>query len=307
LLVTMLVGAWFRFREIPEGYRALLLASIVGGSVFYVFWKRRIRKNVPPATQLEISEQDVTILAGGTKVVLPWSAFSECLESPELFVLLDRPKTTLFVVPKRAFPSPSGQEWFREQAANAPRLVASESTEPPVPAFSGSADRVSLTVHPRFRDYLACTVVSWRTRGVCLFVGALLVGVSLYTAANPPPNAVNSATKVFVLFEVPFFLICVTMIVMISSISSWRLHAKRTGPQEIALSEKSVTFSGTDGSGVLPWTTFEHYQETPWHFIFWRGSQWMMLPKRAFASWDDLNRCRDLLDHRLTHSRWFIG
>jgi len=307
LLVAMLVGAWFRFREIPEGYRALILAAIVGGSVLFVFWKRRIRKTVPQTIKLEISETDFTILGADSRVVLPWSAFSECLESPDLFVLSDRSKRMLIVVPKRAFPSEDWQTWFRQQGTNATRPTTPFCSELPVPPASTSADRVALTVQPGFRDYLACTVASWRTWGICLVPGVLLLGISLYSAANPPPNVVNSAAKVFLLFVVPFFLVCVTMIVMIFSVHSWRLHVKYAGPEEVALCEESIAFSSANASGVFPWTRFEHYKETRWHFILWRGSRWMMLPKRAFTSWDDLNRCRELLDHRLRHSRWFLG
>ena len=291
----------------PRTLSRLLLATIIGGSVLFVYWKRIFRKTVPRTIQLEISENDFTTLAAGSGVVLPWSAFSECLESPDLFVLLDRPKRSLIVVPKRAFPSESWQAWFRDHATLAPGLMTPERTELPVPVSSTSTDQLTLTVHLRYRDYLACTVASWRTWGFCLFVGVLLLGVSLYSAANPPPNAVISASKVFLFFVVPFFLILVTMIVMMFSIHSWRLHVKYASPQEIALSEQSVTFSGTTGSGILPWTSFDHYKETPWNFILWRGVHWMVLPKRAFQSWDDLSRCCELLDHHLEHSRWFPG
>ena len=293
-----------------------MLAVVVGGSVLFVIWKRKFRKTVPQTVQLEISESDFMILAADSRVALPWSTFSECVESPDLFVLSDRSKRSLIIVPKRAFPDKSSQVWFRDQATSATHQatptrselpVPAPATSVPVPAPATSANRVALTVRPRFRDYLACTLASWRTRGICLFVGGLVVGVSLYAAANPPPNAVNSPAKVFILFVVPFILICVTMIVMLSSVHSWRLHVKYGGPEDIALSDESVVFSGANGSGVLPWTRFDHYKETPWHFILWRGSNWMMLPKRAFSSWDELNRCRDLLDHRLKHSRWFVG
>ena len=307
LLVGMLVGAWFRFREIPEGNRALMLAVVVGGSVLFVIWKRKFRKTVPQTIQLEISESDFTILAADSRVALPWSAFSECLESPDLFVLSDRSKRSLIVVPKRAFPDENSQVWFRDQATSATHQATPARGELPVPAPSTSANRVALTVRPRYRDYLACTLASWRTRGICLFVGGLVVSVSLYAAANPPPNAVNSPAKVFILFIVPFFLIFTTIIVIVFSVHSWFLHVKYGGPEDVALSDESVIFSGANGSGVLPWTRFDHYKETPWHFILWRSSNWMMLPKRAFSSWDELNRCRDLLDHRLKHSRWFVG
>ena len=307
MLVAMLLGAWFRFREIPPGLRALMLAAIVGGGCLFVLWKRRFREAALPPTQLEISESDVTIIAADSRVSLPWSSFSDCLESPDLFVLLDRPKQTLIIVPKRAFPSESWQAWFREQATHAPSHATQAWSAPPVPAFSTNEGHITLTVRLRFWDYLASTMTSWRTLGMCLCLGGLLLGISLSLALNPAPDAITLPAKAIALLVFPSFFVCATTIVMILLMTSWRLSAKEVGSQEITLSEQSVTFSGADGSGILPWTSFKRYKETPWSFILWRGSHWMMLPKRAFASSDELSRCRELLDQHLKQSRWFIG
>jgi YcxB-like protein len=97
------------------------------------------------------------------------------------------------------------------------------------------------------------------------------------------------------------------MIILVFSVHAWRSNAKYSVPQGIALSEDSIAFAGADASGTVPWTSFTHYKETPWSFILWRGSHWVMFPKRAFTSWDDLNRCRDLLHRHLQRSRWFLG
>ncbi len=306
-LLSMLFGAWFRFREIPEGRRALILTAIVGGSVLFVFCQRRFRKAVRIPIRLEISETDLTILEAGSKVVLPWSAFSECLESSDLFVLLDRPKRTFLVVPKRAFPSADWQTWFCELATHAPSLATPVSSELPATALFISANQITLTVRLKYRDHLACTLASWRTWGICLALSGLVLGPFLFWAVNPPAAAVDPPMTQFFSFIVPFLLVCVTMAVLLFSIARWRSQAKFTASQEIGLSEQSVTCSGTDGNAILPWAGFEYYKETPWNFIFWRGRRWIVLPKRAFSSWDDQRRCRDLLDQHLKYSRWFVG
>jgi hypothetical protein len=308
-LAGMLLGAWFRFREIPEAYRALLIGAVVGGSYLFVVYRRKRRKAAAlPTTKLEISEEAFSVLGPhSSRVAIPWSAFSECVESHDLFVLVDRPKSSFFVVPKRAFPSESWLTWFREQATSGPIQTRPSSSEPAALAPSTAAGRIRLSFRLGFRDYVDRTVASWLTRGICLVVAGALVGISLYAAAHPPPRAVNSNTKVFFMFVCPFYLVLVTMVVLMSSIRGWLAHRKYTGLQQVALSDVSVEFAGADGTGAVPWTSFKHYKETLWSFILWRGPIWMLLPKRAFASEDDLCRCRELLDRHLQRSGWFVG
>lgn len=303
-LAGMLLAAWFRFRQIPEAKRSLLLAAIVAGSVLFVALRKRLRKSASATNQVEISETDFTVLNGDSKVVMPWSAFGDCLESSELFVLTDRPKRTLFVVPKRAFSSEDWQTWFRQLAVNAPSIpAATERREPASSSATGS--RVKLCVHPRFGDSLACTLASWRTRGLCLCLGAIVLGCFLYVAANPPPNAVNSTAKVLVM-SIPFVLVMLSVPIAVWSVLSWRARAAY-GPQEISLCEQSLAVSSAEGNVTLPWTNFEHFKETAWVFILWHRSHWIVLPKRSFASLNDLIWFRGLLERRLKPSRWFFG
>lgn len=305
--VGVLLGGWFRFRELPEERRAILLAAIVGGSVLFVFFMRRLRKTLPITTRIEVSETELAILNGDTRLVTPWSAFGDCLESAELFVLQDRPRQMLVVIPKRAFPSESWQTWFREQAAKARSLPAAPArNEPSISPSSPPSASVTLTVRPSYLDSLACTLASWRTWGMCLFLGGVLFGCFLLAAINPRPNAVNSPAKVLVML-VPFYLYCATFLIGIFSVLSWQSQRKQASPREIALSEECVVLSGADGVATLPWTNFVHFKETFRGFIIWRGSFWVMLPKRSFASLNDLLWCQDVLERRLTRSRWFVG
>ncbi len=171
-------------------------------------------------------------------------------------------------------------------------------------APSASADRVTFRVQLGFRDYLDRTVASWRTWGLFLVVAALMAGTTLYQPANPPPDAVNSATKVFFMFEFPFLLVLVPIVILIVSLHAWRMHRKYLAPQEMTLSEESISFASSEASGALPWTSYTCYKETRWSFILWRGSVWTMFPKRTLASSDDLRRCRNLLAKHLRQSRW---
>jgi hypothetical protein len=136
-------------------------------------------------------------------------------------------------------------------------------------------------------------------------VGALLLIVTLVSAINPPPQAVNSTAKVFLGFVVPFFFVLCAVIVGIFSVKRWMTY--KAGEQNITLGEQSLAFSGDDGAGTLPWATFAHFKETPSNFLLWRDSYWMVLPKRYFQSEDDVAQCRTLLEKNLKPSRWFTG
>jgi hypothetical protein len=312
LSVGVLLGGYFRFREIPPTYRVLILATAIAGSVLLVFFQRRLRKTVRDTTKLEISETELAVLGSASRVTMPWSAFSQCLESTDLFVLLDRPKKTLVVIPKRAFPDESSQTWFREQVDSGLSVTPGQIYEPPVMGPSAQTDRVTFTVQLRYRDFVDLTLASWFTWAFVLGVAVLIITVTFVSVADPPQDAVLSTTEVFFIFMVPFFLVAVTMIILIGSFHAWRSHAKYSVPQEIALSEESIAFAGADASGTLPWTTFMYYKETWWSFILWRGSFWrcsfwMAFPKRTFASWEDVSRCRQLLERHLRRSRWFRG
>jgi hypothetical protein len=97
--------------------------------------------------------------------------------------------------------------------------------------------------------------------------------------------------------------------ILIASLYAWRTHARYVDPTEAALSEAGITFAGSQASGVLPWSSYKHYKETPWSFILWKGAGSIstMFPKRAFSSAEDLNRARALFGQNLQRSRWFLG
>ncbi len=258
---------------------------------------------------LEISGNDITVSGPATKVTMPWSAFGECQESPELFVLADRPKRMLLVIPKRAFPNETSQTWFRDAANTHMSLAEQPESEARALPQSLNGDWVSFTVQLGFRDYLDRTAASWRTRGFMLAMTGMFAGVSAYAALNPPPNAVISAPVAFFAFVAPILLVTTAIITVIVAIYSWLTNLKYAAPQRVAISEDSIAFSGAQGQGTLPWTAYTRYKETRWSFILWNHASpvWTMFPKRAFESIDDVSRCGALLARHLVKSRWFLG
>ncbi len=305
--VGMLLGAWFRFREIPETYRALLLAAVAAGSVLFVFLQQKFRKSTREPTTLEISDADLTFHHADSKGVIPWASFGECLESPNLFVLLDRPKKTMYVVPKRAFPDEHAQSWFRDLAGNAACLAAPPGEVPLASARHVVGDRVMITVYPKYRDHLASTLASRRTHGISIAFACFVSVIAIQAAMHPAPGAAGSPAENLLYFVLPFCLNLALLVVFVFSVGKWWLDRRYPGPRTFGLSDGGVTLGAPDGSSAAPWSRFARYKETRWMFILWRGPFWIMLPKRAFESLDDVDRCRHLLQSHLQRSRWFLG
>jgi hypothetical protein len=310
LLAGMVLGFYFRVqREVAAAYRPYVYAAAFGVSFFAWVWIRRSRAATPAEMRLEVSDDGLSVRGSGAVVRMPWSAFSRLLESPDLFVLVDRPKTTLLVIPKRAFSSESWQEWFHTLATNRLSLVDRPPAEAPATRSPTAGHSVTLRLQLQFRDYLDRTLASWLTRGFLAGITALMIGTSLYAAAKPPPNAIYSGTQVFFMFVLPSLLVMMVVVILVFSVRAWWMHSRNAVPQELSLSPESIAFSGRDASGTLPWSVYDCFKETRWSFILWnsRTSAWTMFPKRAFTSEEDMRRCRELLSRQLQQSRWFFG
>lgn len=312
ILGAALVGALFlMYLRVAHDALVARRPYVFGGLVLLILvvivWRQRPRRNPSGVTNLEISDTELRIHSSGGNVSMPWSCFSKCLESPNLFVLVDRPKVLLLVLPKRVFPDEKWQSWFRHQADN--RTGTNEALVAEAPSLTqiAPADRIVLRFQLRFRDYLDRTIASWRTWAIVLGVMAVMEGCFLYATAHPPPRAVYSPMQVFFMFVLPIQCIMVVIFILISSSYTWYVY--RNYPQEVALSEEGIALASRDEHSELKWTASLRFKETRRSFIIWTspGPAWLMLPKRAFSSPDDLRRCTVLLTSHLPRSRWFFG
>jgi hypothetical protein len=301
-LFSASLALWFGNPEAPTVTRALGAGGFFAFAVALVAFHKKFRKFVPRKSVMEISERDLTASVPGSRVVMPWSAFGKCLESPDLFVLVDRPGRTLLVFPKRAFPDDGSLAWFRERIGAAP--AADEPAVPEPIVFPGG---VTILQRLTFRDHFAVTVTSLRTLAMCSVVGILLFIVAHSLKNHRPEYADATRAAALYGFTLLLFLVVSALVVMAFAAWSWRSYAKAPGPQTISFADEALAISGPDGSATLPWATYEHCLESRWHFILWRGEQWLLLPKREFASDDELSRFRGLLASHLKPAPWFTG
>lgn len=307
MLGGLLVLAYFRIRhEVAPKHQPLVLAAVAALFLFFYFQQKRSRKQPDKPTRLEVSAQGIAILNDGLRVEIRWSGFSQCLESPGLFVLVDRPKTMLIALPKRAFPDVAAQDWFRSQV-NQPSNGAASTADVPWGIVSGAAaNGVALNYQLGYRDYLNRMATSWRTRGIALFVLVVFIGMFVYQSLRPMPNAVNSPAKVFAIM-IAVMTPMMTAVFFVMTFVAWRSEIKYLEPRQVVLAAEHLAFAGADGQGTMPWTTYTHYLENRWSFFIWKpGARvWDMFPKRAFTSASEIDRCRELLQRHLKPSRWF--
>lgn len=306
-LAAMLATFYVRIqREVSAAFRPYAYAAAFGVAFLAWLWIRRSRSAAAVVIRVDISDDGLSVRAQGGEVRTPWSAFSRLLESPEVFVLVDRPGTTLLTIPRRAFPGENWQEWFHTLATNRLSLADRPPADSPAAPPPDASPSVRLSLQLGYRDFLDCTVASWLTRGFLAGIATLMIGVSLYAAANPPPNAAFSATQMFFMFVLPSLLFMMAFVVLLRSAHTW-FQSRSAVPQELSISPDSIAFSGPDGSGTLPWSTYDRFKETRGSFLLWNSGTpaWMILPKRAFGSGDDVNWCRDTLSGHLQQSPWF--
>ncbi|HXI68906.1 MAG TPA: YcxB family protein [Verrucomicrobiae bacterium] len=302
-VVAVLVYLRFKMEIAPED-RTWFIALVVVVFIALQLFKRKTRRKLDEPARLEISERELVFTGSNGRTVMPWSAFSQCLESPALFVLINRARTILWTVPKRSFPDEKSQDWFRTLTNQLENTAASSAGETSAPGRF-AAKGITLTVQLGYRDYLTRMFTSWGTRGMALVFLALILGVCLF--ASDPPDAVNSRGKTLVIMLAMVIPMMAAMFFVVAFVS-WRSEKKFVEPQQVALSGDGIQYAGSDVSGLLVWSTYKYYLENRWAFFVWnpQGSLWMMFPKRAFASRMEMEQCRDLLRTKLKASRWFF-
>jgi hypothetical protein len=306
-LAFVMGAAYFQMRtEIPPNYRPWFLALIAVVFVFFFFKNRRAGKGPKKPVKLELTDREVTIINDGAGVSTQWSGFGQFLESPNLFVLVDKTKRYLLVFPKRVFPDVSAQNWFRNQANQRANVAASTADVPVLHSAPPVTDGIVLNFRLGYRDYLNHMLISWKTKGVLLSVYLFIIGEYLYMLAHPDPNAVNSPTKVMFVFMLPIFTAGMAIMLPVVAFFTWRSDTKYLPPRQFVLSAGQIGMAEPDGTAFAPWTAYKYWRESQSCFVIWKGQHWDMFPKRAFTSQADIEKCRTFLQQNLKRSRWFF-
>jgi hypothetical protein len=274
--------------------------------VFFFVKNKLASKRPKKTTRFELSDREVTVVNDGARVSTQWSGFGECLESPNLFVLVDKTKRYALVFPKRVFPDESVQNWFRNQASQRPNVAASTADLPVLHSPPPAADGIVLNFRLGYLDYLNRLLISWRIKGILLALYAFMIGNFFYMQAHPIPNAVNSPAKTIFVFALPTFTVMMALVLPVVAFITWRSHTKYLPPRQFVLSADRIGIAEPGGTGFIPWTTYKYWLENRWCFVIWKGQRWDMFPKSAFTSQAEIEKCRIFLQQNLKRSRWFF-
>ncbi|MEN6498529.1 MAG: YcxB family protein [Thermoguttaceae bacterium] len=306
-LAGVLLALYRAYLSIPTAYRGYALAGFLALFVIVYLQDRRRRSRRPTIT-VELDAHGVRMISAGNMAILPWSGFSNFVESSTVFGLVDRTSHSVYVFPKRAFPDQEACDWFQTIARSS--FEANPPPADPPTQDMPEAGSVSAQFRLRYRDYLDRSLASWFTRGLMMFFGALIAGVFLYASQKPHPNAVYSDLQVFCYFGIPFIIIMAVMPVFVGATHAWFGHFRILVLQNVSLSEQGLSHTSVDGHAVISWQTPTCYKETPWSFILWwpgNTGAWMLLPKRAFSTLDAIDRCRQILSSHAKSSTWYFG
>jgi hypothetical protein len=307
ILAFVMGAAYFQMRtEIPPKYRPWFLALIAVVFVFTIVRGKLVRMRPKKPVKIELSDREVTVINDNARSSTLWSGFGECLESPNLFVLVDKSKRYLLVFPKRVFPDESARNWFRSQASLRPNAVASTADQPVLHSAPPATDGIVLNFQLGYRDYLSRLFISWWTRGFLLVVYSYIFGLYINSLMHPDPEAVNSPTKVMFVFMLPIFTAGMAIIMPFAALIQWRQHTKYLPPRQLVLSAERIGMAEPNGTAYAPWTAYKYWRESQSCFVIWKGQQWDMFPKRAFTSQADIEKCRTFLQQNLKRSRWFF-
>lgn len=314
VLLLMLLRGWQMLNEVAPGNRLYAALGFVALCTVIYFIAQRLQKQRPASNvELQISTDGIGFRNGGQQSFSPWSAFSECVEIENLYLLFDQPRAQAIIIPKRVFPDDHSREWFRSLTthsvgANQPESDKSEAGKSallPQAPNEVSTDRDVLRVRYElgFRDSVNHTLATWQTWAlVGGFVGLTCI-VGMVVFLQEPSGRLD----ILLLSLLSFVVFAAIFLIPLLVIQNWRMQKKYFGPIEASFSDKTVVFSSPANSTTADWSMFQYFKETRRSYILWRNQLSLLVPKRAFESLADHEQFRTFLNKHLQPSRWYFG
>jgi hypothetical protein len=207
------------------------------------------------------------------------------------------------VFPKRAFADEGEQQRFRELVGSIGRgdVGGAEVVEKPrerVMAAAPAVGAIELEFQYRYRDILVRNLYCWFTR-IVMIGGVGVVAYAFYSAARTPdPGAVHSHTFVFFTFGLPVMVVMAAVGLFTIVTKEWSQIRSQILPLKVWMDEDGVTVDSPQARVRSGWDYYDRCKETPWSFNLSGNRAWLILPKRAFSSAEEVRRARRILRAR---------
>ena len=314
ILIGIILAAYFQalqFSPQHPVYCGIGLALLF--AIIFII-QSRSRNKTPPPDIVTFTPAEVTINSHTGQTVFPWSTFSHILETESLLIFKHRSGIMIYVFPKRAFPDSASVDWLRSLANEKIHATVQEQSDPvdaPVTGrerISATGDGIALQFTLRYRDYLDRALASWLTLGIMVLMGGVILFAFVTASLEPAPGAVFTTAEVCIYFGLPMFLFMESVIFIVVGTKMWLMHRSCLVEQTVTITDKGIMNDSAIGSTAQSWEQHAQFKETRWSFIvWWPGTQmWLMLPKRAFASDNEVQHCRKILTQNAQYSRWFF-
>ena len=271
--------------------------------VLFIALKKRNRS--AKKLHVQIFPSQITVETSGTKTRTPWAAFANALESKSVILLAFRSGKLFYVIPKRVLPTAEWAEWLiasvKQAAARPCEKTAKKNTD------QTANPKIAIDFHLRFRNCLDYSLACWTTRGLILFFFAIMAAAMVKASSEMVAHPVIPAWEAMLLTVGFSSILAIPMMVMIVAMRLWSRH--RSWRSNIELNEEEIFENSERGETRSTWGSFRWYKETPWSFLIWNNKPkcWLMFPKSAFQSRNDVFACRELIASKLKKSTWFIG
>ena len=131
----------------------------------------------------------------------------------------------------------------------------------------------------------------------------IVIGAIFFT--SPAYGGMSGINAVF-LFAGVVLLIEIAWIVWRAPTRCWRRNTWIRGPQRLAFSDEGIETQSTVSEGRSQWALLKgSYENTSCYMLLTSGrASYMILPKRAFTSPQDVARFRQLLERHTEAHLW---
>ena len=175
----------------------------------------------------------------------------------------------------------------------------------------GSAAPLRLEARYRFKDVVEENAATIKVLYIRLIIAGMLAGAVLVSLqpqrTDPPPRDLRTRVLIGVSVPAAMFVPVAVFLPWVGAVLPWYLIPDRRTPWPIVVDGSGVSMAYGEGPAkTIPWDQLTHFTETPSLLLLWKPKSPLVipLPKRDLEAAGVLGELREIVERRLTRSRW---